>query len=91
MKFINSIDSFDDLGEIDIVLMSASLQYIWPNKMLIKKIQKLNARYLILDRIAVSSRTRICKEIVSKEIYQSSYPMMIYTEDEIEKIFLSCL
>lgn len=87
LKFINSIDSFDDLGEIDIVLMSASLQYIWPNKMLIKKIQKLNARYLILDRIAVSSRTRICKEIVSKEIYQSSYPMMIYTEDEIEKIF----
>ncbi len=87
LKFIGSRQSYRQLGKIDIVFMSGSLQYISEYKEIIFKIIEAGPDYIILDRILVSNRTRICKEIVPKEIYDSSYPVRIFTEEEIQNFF----
>lgn len=88
LKFINSeLETHEDYGKFDIVLLSGSLQYISCYKEVIKKIEKVKPRYIILDRILVGDRMRICKEEVAEEIYKSSYPVMIYTENEIMSFF----
>lgn len=83
LKFINSKSDYSAYGKFDIVLFSASLQYIPQYKEIINKVIKLQPSYIILDRILVSDRNRICKELVPKEIYESSYPVMIYSENEL--------
>ena len=87
LKFVNSTDDYTDYGKFDIILMSASLQYISYYREIISKIVNSRPHYIILDRILVSDRIRICTEEVPKEIYKSSYPVMIYTEDEIMRFF----
>lgn len=87
LKFIKSTENYDAYGKFDIILMSASLQYIPNYKEIISKINVAKPHYIILDRILVSDRRRICKEEVPEEIYKSSYPVMIYTEKEIMEFF----
>ncbi len=87
LKFINSENSFENLGEIDIVLMSGSLQYIYPYEDIILKIKNVNPKYIILDRIFVGNRMRICKESIPEYICVSSYPVLIFSESEIIKMF----
>lgn len=89
LKFIGSKQSYSELGKIDIIFMSGSLQYISKYKEIISKIIETGSNYIILDRILISNRTRICKEIVPKEIYDSSYPVRIFTEKEIQNFFES--
>lgn len=87
LKFIKSSNGYKDCGKFDIVLMSASLQYIPEYREIILQIINLKPYYIILDRILVSERVRICKEDVPEKIYKSSYPVMIFTESEIIKLF----
>ena len=87
LKFMNSEEKYGDHGRFDIALMSASLQYICNYKSIINKIIKARPRYIILDRVLISDRTRICKETVPKKIYESSYPVIIFTEKEIIDFF----
>lgn len=86
LKFIHSYDDYGQMGKVDIVLFSASLQYICSYKEIISKIIKVRPRYIILDRILVGRR-RICRQTVSEEIYDSSYPVMIFSEEEICGLF----
>ncbi len=39
--------------------------------------------YVILDRLLVSNRRRICVETVPEEIYLASYPLTIFDKDEV--------
>lgn len=87
LKFISSTENYTDYGKFDIILMSASLQYISYFQEIVSKIVSARPHYIILDRILVGGRTRICIEEVPKEIYKSSYPVMIYTENEIMEFF----
>lgn len=89
LKFIGSVEDYQNSGKYDIVLMSASLQYISNYKEMISRVLKLKPRYIILDRILVGDRTRICKETVPEEIYKSSYPVIIFSEEEIMGLFSS--
>lgn len=89
LKFIRCTDDWENQGRYDIILLSASLQYISNYQEIISKVIKAQPRYIILDRIMVSSRARICKEVVPKYICESSYPVRIFTEDQIESFFSS--
>lgn len=83
LRFIRSGERYADYGKFDIVLMSASLQYIPQYKDILSKIISLKPRYIILDRMLISDRYRICKETVPEAIYKSSYPVMILEENDI--------
>lgn len=87
LKFIKSTDNWVDFGKFDIVLMSASLQYISDYKQIIAKIMEIRPHYIILDRIMVSDRMRICRETVPENIYKGSYPIRIFSENEISHFF----
>lgn len=87
LKFMRSGEGFADLGKVDIALMSASLQYIPQHERIISEISDLKPRYIILDRLLVSGRRRICVETVPKAICESSYPATIFSEGEIAGFF----
>lgn len=87
LKFIRSTDAWENMQRFDIVLMSASLQYIQQWEEILTRIRKANPRYVILDRLLVSDRRRICVETVPEEIYLSSYPLVIFNRDEVADFF----
>lgn len=89
LKFMKTTDDWQICSKIDIVLMSGSLQYIASYKEIIIKILDLKPKFIVLDRILVGNRFRICKETVPDEIYKGSYPVMIYSENEIIHFFKS--
>lgn len=83
LKFIKSTDRWEEQERFDIILMSASLQYISFYQEIISRINRARPRYVILDRVLVGEKKRICVETVPEEIYQSSYPVFIFDENEI--------
>ena len=87
LKFIKSMDDWEKQEKFDIVLLSASLQYISQYQEVISKIITAQPHYIILDRIMVSDKMRICKETVPAYIYESSYPLRIFTENQIKEFF----
>lgn len=86
IKFVRSTDCWE-LRDFDIILMSGSLQYIADYKEVISKIRKAHPNYIILDRIMISAKQRICKQSIPKGIYQSSYPVRIFGEGEMRELF----
>lgn len=87
LKFIKSTDAWENRERFDIILMSASLQYIPQWEDIIARIRAAKPRYVILDRLMVSDRRRICVETVPEEIYLSSYPLTIFGKDEVINFF----
>lgn len=85
LSFMKSTDIME--GIFDIVLMSASLQYISEYENIVSEIVRLMPRYIILDRLLISDKMRICRETVPEEIYKSSYPLTIFTEKQIRNYF----
>ena len=83
LKFISSQRDWENMERFDIILMSASLQYIPNYAGIISKIKKAEPRYIIFDRVLVGDRGRICRETVPETIYKSSYPLRIFSEEEI--------
>lgn len=87
LKFISSKDDWESQEKYDIILMSASLQYISEYIEITEKIKRARPEYIILDRILISERGRLCKETVPEKIYKSSYPVRILSEKEIKDFF----
>lgn len=87
LKFIRSSERWDEQERVDIVLLSGSLNYIEEYEEIISKINRAEPRYIILDRIMVGSRMRICREMVPEYIYKCSYPLRIFREGQIESFF----
>ena len=67
--------------------MSGSLQYIENYEEMVSKLRKVHSDYIIVDRIMISDKQRICKQNVPKEIYQSSYPVRIFSGEEMKELF----
>lgn len=91
LSFIKSADILEEKihGSFDIVLMSASIQYIPEYEEIISRVVKIRPRYIIFDRLLVGNKMRICKENVPAEIYKSSYPVIIFTEERIKSFLKS--
>ncbi|MDE6851312.1 MAG: methyltransferase, TIGR04325 family [Lachnospiraceae bacterium] len=87
LQFINSSEDFAEHGVFDIVMLLGSLQYIKQYEEILLKIKKMKPRYIIIDRIMVGKRARICKQMVPESLYKSSYPVRIFVESEIEVFF----
>lgn len=87
LKFIRSKDKWEDMKRFDIILMSASLQYIPQYEEIISRIRKAQPDYVILDRLLVSDRRRFCMETVPETLYLSSYPVVIFDRSEVEHFF----
>lgn len=89
LKFIRSSDDYIKYGKFDIVLLSGSLQYIDDYEQMIGKVKSLKPRYIILDRIMVGDKMRICKETVPEEIWgqRVSVPIRSFGESDIISFF----
>lgn len=87
LKFIKSTDTWEKMERFDIILLSASLQYIPCYDEVIERIRKAQPGYVILDRLLVSDRKRFCMETVPEALYKSSYPVVIFGKNEVEKFF----
>lgn len=87
LKLISCKDDWESQEKYDIILMSASLQYISEYIEITEKIKRARPEYIILDRILISERGRLCKETVPEKIYKSSYPVRIFSEKEIKDFF----
>ena len=86
LKFVRSEDSWEEYGRFDIILMAGSLQYISNYHEIIARIKKAKPQYIILDKIIISNRKRICR-VIPEGIYKSSYPEIIFEEEEILGLF----
>ncbi len=87
LKFIKSTDPWEKMERFDIILMSASLQYIPYYEELLARIRRARPCYVILDRLLVSDRKRFCMETVPGTLYEGSYPVVIFDENEVKKYF----
>lgn len=89
LKFINSEDNWEEYGRFDIVLLSGSLPCISQYEEILLKTLKIHPKYIIIDRTMVGDRMRICREIVPEHIYKGSYPIRIFSENQINNFFKS--
>lgn len=87
LKFISSLEPWERMERFDVILMSGSLQYIPQYEEVINRIKVAKPRYIVIDRFLVSDRKRICIETVPEEIYFSSYPVVIFSKDEVPNLF----
>lgn len=89
LKFIRSTDDYKKYGEFDIILLSGSLQCINDYEQIIGKVTDAKPRYIIIDRIMVGDKIRICKETVPEEIWghKASVPLRSFGETDIINFF----
>lgn len=89
LKFVQSTDQWEDFDRFDIILMSGSLQYIGEYKKILSRIEKSKPRYIIIDRLLVSNRMRICRQVIPGFVSEKSwsYPIRIFGEDDVLSLF----
>ena len=71
------------------MLLSGSLPCISQYEEILLKTLKIHPKYIIIDRTMVGDRMRICREIVPEHIYKGSYPIRIFSENQINNFFKS--
>jgi len=88
IKFWASLDECLEKEKINLVVFSASIQYIKNPYELMTKIVKQRIGTMVIDRLIVSSREDfITIQTVPKNIYEASYPLWIMNEDKLKKYF----
>ena len=85
LRFFEQIEEIED--SVDIVLLSSVLQYLPNYQEILKKLLKLGAEYILVDRQCVSEKSRICVQHVGENIYKASYPLQIPGEEELVSQF----
>ena len=89
LKFFGDIDSAVAENIPDLVLFSASLQYIQQPFDVLKKILLLKPQFIVFDRTSsLDIKTSIIAVQHVRDVYKASYPFWIFSVDEIED-FLS--
>ena len=71
--------------QIDIFLLSSSLQYIKNYKKIINKVNKLNINYVIILKtpMKLSKKNEIYVEKVPKQIYGTSYSSWVFSKAKL--------
>lgn len=88
LKFIKSIDDWQRGERFDLILLSGSLEYIDRYQEFLDRIVQANPRYIMLDRLAVGDRARICKQTVPPtHNAKGSYAFRIFSEEEVMRFF----
>ncbi len=82
LRFYAELDALE--SQPDVVLMSATLQYLDKPYQWLERILALDCNYLILDRVLFhigADKDCILVERVAKDIYKSSYPFWLFSYD----------
>ncbi len=80
LKFYYTMDEVD---KCNIVLFGSSLQYLEDYYVYLNQVVDRGIKYLILDRLPVSNETWVSVEHVHEPIYEASYPLHIFCEEEM--------
>jgi len=95
LSFYNSLEECFSEKKINCVIFSGSIQYLENYYEILKKIKTLNIRYIFLDYLPLSNHVkhRIFVQNIPKKIYESSYPIRIFSKDffidELKKLKFS--
>lgn len=76
-----------DITKYDCILMSAVLHYLEDYQSVINKICNSGIKNIILERTPVCNRKMICIEKVKEPIYNASYAMQVFREEELKNLF----
>lgn len=89
LRFYKSIDDLYLENRPNTILLSSVLQYLPDPKTIIKKIIKLGAKVIILDKTIVnkSSKNKIYVQHVPANIYLASYPCYSLSEEKLISLF----
>jgi putative methyltransferase (TIGR04325 family) len=72
---------------IDVVLLSSVLQYLPDATNVLKSLQSLGARSIVIDRTPIGSRSFYSVQHVPSSIYRAAYPIHVFSRDELDKLF----
>lgn len=81
-----------DRGNIDIIIFSASIQYIKQQREILDDVIRLNIPFVMLERLSVTDNPSggfIANQYVKSDIVVSSYPIYFYTIAELDGILKS--
>lgn len=81
--------TIDNVTSKTCVLCSGSLQYIMNYKEYLDLMIKQGFMYIIIERTSVSDKEWIMIQNVQEPIYDASYPLYVFKEDEFIKHFTS--
>jgi putative methyltransferase (TIGR04325 family) len=88
IKFWTSLDECLEKEKINLIIFSASIQYIENPYDILGKILKKGIPDIIVDRLVVSEREDfITIQTVPKTIYEASYPLWIFNENKFKEFF----
>ena len=95
LSFYNNLTECLSEKNINCVIFSGSLQYLDNYKVILKEIQKAKIKYIFLDNLPIADckNHRIFVQNIPKKIYDSSYPIRIFSSflflDEVKKLNFS--
>ena len=84
LKFYSQPDECSQENQPNLVLFSASLQYLPEPYEVLRQFFNRGIRYIFIDRLLVNDiRDLISVQIVNPKIYKASYPVWIFKENNI--------
>jgi putative methyltransferase (TIGR04325 family) len=85
LYFYESVHSIPKKKELDLVLVSSTLQYLEKPYDILDDLIKLNPRFILLDRLLIVDLERelITKQTVRSFTYEASYPCRFLVKDQI--------
>lgn len=89
LKFFYTIDEVLEKDKCNIIILSSVIQYIENPYELISQLIKYNFEYILFDRTSFISNKKhlIAKQIVPENIYEASYPIHFFNEEEFLSSF----
>ena len=92
LNFYNNLSECISEKKINCVIFSGSLQYLENYHEILKEIKNANIKYIFFDYLPLSdyARHKIFVQNISKKIYDSSYPIKIFSKkiffNEVKKL-----
>jgi putative methyltransferase (TIGR04325 family) len=91
LKFYHSIDACLQDRNIDLILISSSVQYLQEPHLMLENFAGYNFDFIVFDRTAFHDQAddRLTLQIVPPEIYEASYPSWFFAEQKFLNHFKS--
>lgn len=90
INFCNTIDKAQKyLRKPNVIILSGTIQYLSNPYLILKKIIKIKADYIIVDRspFLINGKTKLTIQKIPKTLIKTSYPIWLFNETEFKKKF----
>ena len=89
LRFYDDIEDCLDQSSADSIIFSSVIQYIDRPYALLKKIKSLGFKFILFDRTSfvLEGKDRLTVQVVSPEIYRSSYPCWFFNQEKFVSLF----